>query len=527
MQLIMWPSFVTVLLTVRTLCAAASVQQETHSRMMFTLGARSSSAGRQWEAPAPAPAPTGHLAGTDDQEEHERQERSGDMDDINKAFSPDSACSCDCCSVAKMSPLRFRTIETGEQITSECQKAVVAPGTEQANDDAVCPNMCQIPLSNAVLKSVQGEVDYNRFCRYNCQPFTDSPGTSCVQFDKEHYELAQKDDTGNGKEVYIVPVLGIGSGYGSGPKGGAKKAGADDEEEAVAKKAAGPKESAGGGGDNAGEKKAADDKKKKAKGPPVEIVYDMRKLIAERLRAEAGAAVAAAANSAERVRINKWQAKENLKSLKKRRVRIGAQAGKVEAGIADVQAQKNVAVEAEQTAKKDLALARQLARDLPKNTKKLADEAIKKAVEPCAAQVAKARAQAKGLDKPEDWVKVVAARAANPYMQAVTAAVSRTAEYKAHADGLMGQAYGLQQKANALITHVNVLQAHGDTLGAIIEKKQVTNLLARARGLEAEAKGYQNTADNTRLTVPKWQNAAAQAAAYAAWEYSNNALAYR
>lgn len=142
-------------------------------------------------------------------------------------------------------------------------------------------------------------------------------------------------------------------------------------------------------------------------------------------------------------------------------------------------------------------------------------------------QLQKNRAEAKGLDKPDDWVKVVAARAANPYQKAVTEAVQRTAEYKRYADGLMNQAYGAQKQANTLIPHANILEAQGDVIGAVIEKKEVTNLLSKARSLSAEAASYWNTAQSTRETIPKWQMAASQAAAYAAWEYKNNAKAFR
>jgi hypothetical protein len=253
----------------------------------------------------------------------------------------------------------------------------------------------------------------------------------------------------------------------------------------------------------------------------------MRKLIAERLRSEAGANVAAAAAAAERVRINEWTTKQNLDKLKKLRTQYAAIGGKVEVSVAGVEAAKNEAEEAEINTKKNLAAGRMFATKMVKDVRTLTDAAIKAAVAPCTEQDANNRAEAKGLDKPKDWVKVVAARAANPYQKAVTDAVLRTSEYKNLADGLMDQAYGAQKQANTLISHVNALEAQGDVIGATIEKKQVTNLLAKARSLQQQAAGYWNTAQSTRETIPKWQMAAAQAAAYSAWEYSNNAKAFR
>merc|ERR1740117_1105044 len=264
-----------------------------------------------------------------------------------------------------------------------------------------------------------------------------------------------------------------------------------------------------------------------AKAAKLQIVYDMRTLISERLRSEAGASVAAGAATAERVRINEWTAKKNAGTLKKLRTRIGQSAGKVEEGVAGVAASSNAADEAEKQTKVALASGRMIASKLVLETRNLADEAIRKAVAPCTALAAKDRAEAKGLDKPEDWVKVVAARAANPYQKAVTDAVQRTSEYKNLADGVMAQAYGAQKQANSLIAHANVMEAQGDVIGATIEKKQVTNLLSRAKSLRDTAQGYWKTADDTRKTIPKWQMAASQAAAYSAWEYATNAKAFR
>jgi len=352
---------------------------------------------------------------------------------------------------------------------------------------------------------------------------TDAIGTACTQFDSEYYQKAKAAESGNGVEVYPVPVEGLGSGYG---KGGPAVAGAPAPAEEGAATAA-----AGEAGEPAPPAAAAAAADKPAEKPPaaaaVKIVYDMRKLVSERLRSEAGANVASAAAAAERVRINEWTTKKNSDLLKKLRTQNGALVGRVEEGVAGVEANKNEADEAEKKTQKNLVESRMFATQMVKETRDLADDAIKKAVAPCSEKAAQDRAEAKGLDKPKDWVKVVAARAANPYQKAVTGAVLRTSEYKNLADGLMGQAYGAQKEANTLISHVNVLEAHGDLIGATIEKKQVTNLLAKAKGLESQAKANWNIAQSTRETIPKWQMAAAQAAAYASWEYTNNAKAFR
>jgi hypothetical protein len=478
---------------------------------------------------APAGAPPASANGiADDFDSSAEDIVGGDTgNDIADQVYPESrkGCSCDCCQVEKMLETDFVRKPNGDVITSKCWKATADVNSdEEANQESLCPSKCQASEDNTILSAAKGELDYNRYCNYNCQPVTDAVGTSCVQFPKSLFDEAKKGD-GNGVEVWPEPVLGVNSGFASrqqpaatADKGEAKPAEAKKEaQEAEASPTEATEEAA-----TATKETAA-----KSSAPPVDVVYDMRKLIAERMRSEAGANMAAAAAAAERVRINNWSTKRNFEDLKKFRVKYAAIGGKVEADVAGVEADKAEADEAEIMTQKNLAEGRIFATKMVKDVRKLAEEAIKKEVTPCVAQAAKSRAEAKGLDKPKDWFKVVAARAANPYQKAVTTAVQRTAEYKGLADGLMDQAYAAQKQANTLITHVNVLQAQGDVIGATIEKKQVTNLLSRARALSAEAAGYWNTAQKTRETIPKWQMAAAQAAAYASWEYKNNALAFR
>jgi len=441
---------------------------------------------------------------------------------IDAAMQSHTACSCDCCQVQKLLPMDFVKRKSGPSVESACMKP-----TEKQDSETICPRVCQAGRSK-ILSSAKGEIDYTRFCLYSCQPVSDAPGSKCAEFDSKHYKEAVTND-GNGKEVYPPRIPHVvrtrlrvqtqrgskGSGPGEGT-GGAGASGGGGGGAGVAPPSPGPAGGPSPGGAGAG-----------GKAEKLQIVYDMRKLIAERLRSEAGASVAAAAAAAERVRINKWMAEKKEVLLKKTRARMDRVIGKVEVAAAGVEANSAAADAAETKTKKNLVEGRSFAANMIEEVRKLTDAAIKEAVEPCAAVAAKARAEAKGLDKPKDWVKVVAARAANPYQIAVTDAVMRTDEYKRSADGLMDQAYGAQKKANSLIPHVNLLEAQGDVLGATIERKRVTDLLASAQSLQSSAKVNWGIAQKTRNTIPKWQNAAAQAAAYAAWEYGANAKAFR
>jgi len=416
-----------------------------------------------------------------------------------------------------MLPAEFIKLDTGQLLTSQCSKPL-----GHDTNEGICPDKCNLHAGNEILRTAQGPVDYQRFCNYNCRPETDAIGSPCKVFDKEWYEKAQTKE-GNGKEVHPEPILGIGSDWFT-------KSGPDVYTGGVGVRGGLPKGTYGAAGPGAEGEAAAPEQKApelQKQDEKVAITYDLRKIISERMRSEAGASTAAAVAAGERVRINRWQAKKKTDSLINLRRKAAVGAGKVEEHAAGFEVHRREAEKFETQTRKKLAEGRMLATNMMAQVRKLADAAIEKAVAPCAQQAARDRAKAKGLDKPPDWVKVVAARAANPYQKAVTDAVQRTAEYKNLADSQMNQAYGAQKQANTLIAHVNTLEAQGDAIGAAIERKQASDLLTKAKSLANAAAGNWKTAQKTRLTIPKWQMAAQQAAAYASWEYSNNARVFR
>mmetsp|Transcript_81185 Transcript_81185/g.126597 ORF Transcript_81185/g.126597 Transcript_81185/m.126597 type:complete len:499 (+) Transcript_81185:70-1566(+) len=498
MQLIMWPSLTAVAAVLAVLSSGAFAQPTQGQQMGMS----------KINAPTARPA-----------------EEQGTIDStIEQQTQSAAACSCDCCQVQKLLPIDVQPVANGQTITSTCSKSVgnaLVDGQVSAEGSDMCPEFCQIPNSNEVIFSNEGEVDYNRYCGYNCQPVSDAQGTACVQLSKNSYEEAQNSD-GNGNELNLPPVLGIGSGYQTLPPsfvtGAVSSAGAS-----WSTVTGGDAEGIGsGGGVGTGTAQGSQKPENAA-----EVVYDMRKLIAERLRSEAGAAVAQAASSAERVRINNFKAKQDVSNLEELSKDVTKMAGTVDQSTSGVEKQKAAAEESEIKAKQAIVEGSTLASQILKTTRRLADEAIKKEVTPYAVLAERSRAEAKGLDKPVGWENVVAARAANPYQVAVSAAVQRADEYKLLADSSMDKAFSAQKEANDLIPHANALEANGDPLGASIERKQATNLLARARQIAGDATVAQTIAENVRVTIPKWQNAAAQAATYAAWEYKNNAQAFR
>jgi len=426
----------------------------------------------------------------------------------NTMSTVSGACSCDCCQVEKMLPTEFVALNSGGQVTSKCSASAPTSGA------AACSNECQA-ADNKVLQAARGDIDYKRFCHYNCQPVADQVGSACVQFSQDLVAQAASAKSGNGKEMNIKPLLGLGSGLGSrlaGQSGGVSE---------VSEMADGTTMDA----EQNGLHQAGSAMTKAAVGAgqqKLKVVYDMRKLISERMRAEAGAAMSAAALSAEQARLNVLQAKEERDRLKKLSLHVAQTAAAAEAGVFTAAIAQQAAVESERRTSKVLAVSAQLAKNTIQESRELADAAIKKALLPGTKAAAENRMSARGMDKPQNWDRVVAARAANPYQEAVATAVQRVDEYKRFADGLSGEARAAQQQAAALAPHANIMEAQGDTVEAKKEKKQVSNLLARANALQKEAQGAWNTASSTQSTIPKWQEAAQQAATYAAWQYKNN-----
>lgn len=427
-------------------------------------------------------------------------------------------CSCDCCQVTKLLPSHFVQRPGGGQVTSTCAKAQGAP---DGIPDPTCPTQCAADKENKNLAAASGPLDYMRFCNYNCRPVADMEGAQCVQLSNRLEKIVQNSDSGNGKDLLVKPVLGFGSGLGFGGAGGADDGSGKDKGDGKGNgggngNGSGQGGNKGGGGASGGNGEAK-----------LKVVYDMRKLIAERLRSEAGAAVSAGASSAEAVRLNTYNTKQATKKLKKISAQTVAMAGSLEGGVTGVEGAKQTAEEAERKTSNMLKQGHNFAASMMKKVKKLTEAAIKKAIAPCVQTAADNIAIGKNLDKPRYWDRVVAARAANPYMVAVTAAVQRTAEYRRLSDATHARAVAAQEQANALMPHVNIMEAQGDKLQAVVDRNKAKNLLKSAQALQAEAQGYWNTAQNTNNQIPKWQAAATQAAAYAAWDYKASEGAFK
>lgn len=429
-----------------------------------------------------------------------------------------AACSCDCCQVTKLLPSHFVNRPGGQQVTSTCAKAQGAP---DGIENPTCPTQCAADKDNKNLAAAPGPMDYMRFCNYNCRPVADMEGAQCIQLSNRLTKRVKASESGNGKDLFTEPVLGFGSGLGFGGATGVAKAGGDGKDKGKSNGNGNGNGNGQGGNKGSGGASGGNEEAK------LKVVYDMRKLVAERLRSEAGAAVSAGASSAEAVRLNTYNTKQATKKLKKISAQTIALAGSLEGGVTGVEGAKQTAEEAERKTGNMLKQGHNFAASMMKKVKKLTEAAIKKAIAPCVQTAADNIAEGKNLDKPKNWDRVVAARAANPYMAAVTAAVQRTAEYRRLSEATHAKALAAQLQANALMPHINVMEAQGDKLQAVVDRNKAKNLLKSAQALQAEAQGYWNTAQNTNNQISKWQAAATQAAAYAAWDYKASEGAFK
>lgn len=412
-------------------------------------------------------------------------------------------CDCDCCQVTQRTPGEIITTNNSEQITGKCEHQMSSDTDEQ---QAACPAQC-IDNGGIIQADKSGNIDYSRFCAYNCRPSSNDPGSACILLNRDEAEDAATDDT-NARLLNLPPVsMEPGAGWGSPgtPSGGsARISGLDSNMEARTEEA-----SLQGLGDAAAEEKK------------LKVTFDMRKLLAERMRAETGAAMARGTASTERVRMNKYLIGKAAEKTNKASSNVSPLEAKVQEGTSVAEGDSEKAIEAENEATRNALNAENSISQLLKDSRSLAKTAIEKKAKKWVDFQAEAIAVAKGEDKPDRWEKVLAARAADPYMQAVSVAVQRTSEYKALADNLVDQANSAQVAADKIAPHMNALEATGDTLGAKMDRLKISNLLARSRSLQSQAQKFWTMADDARKTVPEWTDAAMKAAARAAWEFKN------
>merc|ERR1719160_1548912 len=249
------------------------------------------------------------------------------------------------------------------------------------------------------------------------------------------------------------------------------------------------------------------------------VRWDLRKVIAQRLRAEAGADMARAAATEQRVHSDKYSTDKDKELAQYVQKALTPVAGKGQEAQVATESEAKTASEEAALAQTHLLEAEADSQSVVAETKKLVKAEIMKEAKAAAKQEAEADAYMQAWDKPDNWGKTLAVKAAAPYLTEMVNAITRTSEYDGFSKGLLAQAKAAQDQAQGLILHANQMKAQGDLLGSATEEKKVKLLIGKAKSLEDEANKFWKIADDTRKTIPEWQMGGNMAAARAAWEF--------
>lgn len=409
------------------------------------------------------------------------------VSEINKAEM--QPCSCDCCMVAKRYKSEEVSFSDGTKLESKC----VPPAKDQENP--YCTQTCKASEADSVITAAVQTMDDTRYCNYKCKPVTNAPGDKCIRLTAKENEMVE-DDTGNGDDgnkIYAADV--------------------------ALERDAGTTAATVGGGAAAPAAAAADSSE--GADNSAHVRWDIRKVIAQRLRAEAGADMARAAATEQRIHSDVYVINKDKDMAEYVQKVLTPVEGKGQEAQVATEAEAKTAGEERAIALTHFREAQVDAKTVVEETKKLVKIEIKKQAMAAAKQEAEADAYMQAWDKPDNWGKTLAVRAAAPYLQEMVNAITRVSEYDGFSHGLLSQAQGAQSQAQKLVQHANLLKAQGDLLGSATEEKKIKLLINKAKTLEEEANKFWKVADDTRKTIPEWQMGGNMAAARAAWEFKN------
>lgn len=399
-------------------------------------------------------------------------------------------CSCNCCLVAERKPNEIAKTPSGVTLTRKC----VAPPPMYQTE--VCSAECIPSSADIVLTANKKVMDYNRFCTYKCKPMTKIPGTTCEGLlASEIAGTFSMDGNGNADTDAFIPRDTSFDGFPSTDGGVALGPG-----------------TGGGGTGTKGTNVATKEHKE-------DIKYDYRKVIAQRMRAEAASNIARAAAAEAYTKANREATDHQAANVAKTAVAIGESAGA--AGAAEVEAAQQAADAgvAAGDARTALAQGRVAAKQAAKLAKELAFKEAYEAAKPAAKVEAESDMFRYGWDKPPNWPKVVAQQGAMPYLKAMVGATWRASEYEGYAKGILGQAKAAQGKARAVMKQANMYRATGDQFEANVLEAQVKGLIDQSHSLEAQAEAEWTKANNVQMSVAEWQQGASLAAGQNGWAW--------
>lgn len=243
------------------------------------------------------------------------------------------------------------------------------------------------------------------------------------------------------------------------------------------------------------------------------VMWDYRNLVAERLRAEAGADMAHSAAAGEAIRLKDSILDRKNVEIKKVEEAIKTLPNGLDEALATAADEAAVAKESAGAVQLAVKAAKASIGPTLRSTRAKALAAIEAAAVPLASEEAQLYAKRAHWDKPDVWGRVLANKAAGPYSDAMTQASLRAAQYETYAKQILKEARAVQQQGIAMRATVEEEKKAGNIPESIKQASRMTILLANARSLEQEAQYYWKVASKAWKSIPVWQNAAAAAAA--------------
>lgn len=356
-----------------------------------------------------------------------------------------------------------------------------APSTVRGPD--MCPDMCAADEGDKVLPTNQGNLDYMRFCFFECKPVNglQTPlEAECTPLSNDDLRYVM-DATGNAHDPAIVLVKEAQA---------AAQAALQKRATLLAKKEAADPKLARLHAENAMKTATYEG------GVARDLSTATRKLEEEK---------AAGRHDVLKQQIEDFSAKPPMDSvIEVHEAMMAAGEAARKAGIA--------AQSALQTVKNARSLAWQTAVGVGQDEMKAAkaeDDAYN------AGLAAHAASFANALD-----AKMLAAaeKASRPYFLSYIRAKQQMANYEKSAAGMAAKASDYKAKSNKESEKANALMAAGNKEFAEKTIKQAQDLMARAKEYAAQAKHFLATAEEVNKGLPDYMAASRSAAARAAWE---------
>eukprot|EP00929_Paragymnodinium_shiwhaense_P120187 TRINITY_DN92094_c0_g1_i1.p1 TRINITY_DN92094_c0_g1~~TRINITY_DN92094_c0_g1_i1.p1 ORF type:complete len:504 (-),score=127.01 TRINITY_DN92094_c0_g1_i1:147-1658(-) len=417
-------------------------------------------------------------------------------------------CACECCQVIERLPNQYVTKANGEieketcsfpvfpedgeirlsetAETERCPRECVAPEVlATTTTDAPGPIKTLVPSSQSLLRNTTVQLSglpyviAEDFCTDACVPIVPDIGTKCQS-------LSDVTTTS------LLPASNLGAPTGMQPEGKDSSFGFGTE----------------GSSDSGGPSTEILVTTPKPKGM---IDFDLRPLVAGRLRAEAGAVMAHAALSGQHVKAAALSTKLDAGLTEKLQPVAAAAEGTLTGLGAGADQSSSAALLSADEATATMKKAEEEAPKLFAETRKLAMDAIQKKAAAAADAEATLYAQRKAWDKPPSWGKLVAYRAAEPYGQMAAIAKLRETQYAARAKDLDGQAVAVRASVQEIPAHAAAMEALGDKLGAAAEREKIQVAMQQASDLEREAERSRGVAEEAAASEARWQTASNEA----------------